>query len=102
MILIISVMCFFYFHMMYLYSNINASSGIVALLVGIGNVFLDPLDIRSKFMRVLALLLILGGLMIMMGIFFFYTSSRLLPTWYYYKNKNIRIHVYLYWFINNL
>ena len=73
-------MCLFYFHSMYAYSNINALSGFVAILVGIGNVFLDPLDIRSKFMRVFALLLILGGLMVMMGIFFFYTSSRLLPT----------------------
>lgn len=82
MLIMLSTLSFFYFDLVYFYSNINALSGIVSLIVGVFNVFMDPLDIRSKFVRVLALLLVLGSLTIMIIIFFFYTDSRLLPMWF--------------------
>lgn len=83
----LSTISFFYFDLVYYYTNINAVSGIVSLVVGVFNVFMDPLDIRSKFIRVLALLLVLGSLTIMIIIFFFYTDSRLLPMWFYIPTK---------------
>ena len=76
MLLILAVLSFFYFLLSYFYSNVNLLSGSVSMVIGIFIIFTDPEDVRSKFMRVLALLLILGGLSIMIIIFFFYTSPR--------------------------